>query len=160
MAGRQEGRACGGRELTPFVCMCGRVLLRAGWRRVAVPPVCPGKQCLEESVLWLVLDSDFFCCASEPRSCCAFSPCTSSSPLLSCPPLSAKSVRLPPSLEEKKKSHAPRVIAASPVTATGFPTIPHGAKCVTNQFGKKIKIEPRVTACVSHKKKKRETRSE
>lgn len=27
-AGRQGGRACGGRELTPFVCMCGRVLLR------------------------------------------------------------------------------------------------------------------------------------
>lgn len=26
----------------------------------------------EESVLWLVLDSDFFCSLSELRSCCAF----------------------------------------------------------------------------------------
>lgn len=47
-------------------------VVSAGWRwwvegSTVIPSA--GKQCQGESVLWLVLDSDFFCSASEPRSC-------------------------------------------------------------------------------------------
>lgn len=68
-----------------------------------------GKQCLEESVLWLVLDSDFFCSASEPRSCCAF--------------------------PRKKKKKKPRTThsVTSPVSTTGFLISPTD-NCVTNQL--------------------------
>lgn len=139
-AGRQEGRACGGRELTPFVCMCGRVLLRAGWRRVAVTPVCPGKQCPRRvfyGSCWTLISF----VPRLSRAAAALSPPAPPPPspatLLPCPPLSAKSVRLPPhprgGVGREPRTTRYCVLAG---VRNRLPHNPRGAKCVTNQSGK------------------------
>lgn len=145
--GRRDARVGGGSS--PLLSACvGECCCAPGGGGFAVTPVCPGKQCPRRvfygscwTLISFVPHLSRAAAALSPPSPALRSPTARSSP-----PRIKRVPRLTPPSRKKKATHHALLRPASPVSATGFPSIPHGAKCATNQFWGK-KIQPGVAAC-------------
>lgn len=143
--GRQEGRACGGRALTPFCPACvGECCCAPGGGGSLLFPSAPGKQCPRRvfyGSCWTLIS--FVPRLSRAAAAAALSPPHPPTPKpLLFPPPRKKRAPLPfscsPSLKKKKKKkiHAPRAfLRPHRCPQQASPLSPTGPKCVANQFG-------------------------
>lgn len=154
-AGRQEGRACGGGS-SPLLSACVGECCCAGWRGVAVTPVCPGKQCPRRvfyGSCWTLISF----VPRLSRAAAALSPSLHLISLLPPPAFALPSPQKrapPPSLEGKKKPRTTRSCGLTGVR-NRLPHYPPRGQVCNKSIWKEINIESTVAARVRNNKRKK-----